>query len=151
MKAGEKYLVDTNVLLDASSPRRPLHQPAYSLFEIAPARGWQLFSCGQIFREYLVVATRPLENNGLGLSAIEAVSNISAFSSRLQFLEETKDVSRSLRRLVSSYSCHGKMIHDANLVALAASYQLQGLVTANINDFKRFEFTVHDLATIDLI
>lgn len=39
-----------------------------------PASGSVLYTSGQILREYLVVATRPVHHNGLGLARPDAVA-----------------------------------------------------------------------------
>jgi predicted nucleic acid-binding protein len=130
--------VDTNVLLSASDPQRALHQVALEILNDWPNQGQALVTSAQVLREYLVVATRPVEVNGLDLSVDDALANIAAFRSRMRFLEETEQVWERLRGLVSSYRCLGKQIHDANLVATSLSAGVTRLVTANPGDFSRF-------------
>ncbi len=55
----EAVLVDTNVLLTATTPARALHTEALEVLNEWPAQGFALCVSGQVFREYLVVATRP--------------------------------------------------------------------------------------------
>ena len=102
-----------------------------------------------MFREYLVVATRPVEANGLGLGLDDALDNVVAFQGRMRLLQETEQTWDRLRALISSYRCLGKQIHDANLVATALASGVTRLVTANSADFTRFspEIEIIDLTT----
>jgi len=93
---------------------------------------------GQILREYLVVATRGAEHNGLGLAVSDALANVEAFADRSHFLAETPEVAVRLRELIRSVDCTGKRIHDANLVATCLAHGVPGLLTANLADFERF-------------
>ncbi len=136
--AGSHVFVDTNVLLTATTPARPLHRQARSVFEQWPLQGIQLFFSGQIVREYLVVATRPTPENGLGLTLHDGIANLEAFRRRCVLLDETRAVSETLVRLLAKVPCTGKQIHDANVVATAHHHGVPYIVTANAADFERF-------------
>lgn len=99
----------------------------------------RLFTNGQVFREYLVVATRPLKNNGFGLSPNDALSNIQAFGTCIQLLNESPAVARKLQQLVADDTLKGKRIHDANIVATMQANGLTRLKTYNPSDFMTFE------------
>jgi len=131
-------LLDTNVLLEATAPARDLHRAALRVLDEWPNRGARLCVSGQILREYLVVATRDPEHNGLGLGVTDALANVEAFAGRCRFLGETREVAERLRELLRSVDCTGKRIHDANLVATCLAHGVSGLVTANLGDFERF-------------
>jgi predicted nucleic acid-binding protein len=130
--------LDTNVLLTATTPARPLHEAALAVFRAWPNRGIQLCISGQVLREYLVVATRPIEVNGLGLSPEDALFNVSSFHGRLQILAEGEATLRRLERIVRDANCQGKQIHDAHLVATALEHGVARLVTENTGDFHRY-------------
>lgn len=132
------FLLDTNVLLEATTPARKLHQRALTVVNEWPNRGLRLCVSGQVLREYLVVATRSSELNGLGLSVAGALANVAAFVDRCRFLTEGRDVHEALRRLLGEVECSGKQTHDANLVATCLANDVKGLVTANVADFQRF-------------
>lgn len=135
----DSVLVDTNVLLAATTPDRDLHQAALNVFNDWPRRGIELCVSGQVLREYLVVATRDRKHNGLGLSVPEALDNVAAFLERSRFLGEGFEVTARLRALLQAVECRGKKIHDANLVATAQAHGVSRVVTANLGDFKRFQ------------
>ncbi len=113
----EAVLVDTNVLLTATTPARALHTEALEVLNEWPTRGFSLCVSGQVFREYLVVATRPTEVNGLGLGVEDALANVAELRARFRLLDERVAVFEHLNRLVREIGCRGKQIHDANLVA----------------------------------
>ncbi len=136
--AARTVLVDTNVLLTASSPTREHHALAIGALTRWPPSKARLCTCGQVLREYLVVATRPLDANGLGLSCEAALENAEVFAERLRFLPEDERVTVRLRQLVRELSCSGKIIHDANLVATASVARVDAVLTANPRDFQRF-------------
>lgn len=150
--AARPALVDTNVLLAATAPARPLHRRALHVLNEWPNQGARLLISGQVIREYLVVATRPVPANGLGLAVGSALKNVAAMRERFQLLEEGATCSKLLIRLVREHGCRGKSIHDANLVATLQSHRQERLVTANVRDFRRFESLVDivDLASISL-
>jgi len=149
MMDDKAVLVDTNVLISATTPLRELHRAALTVFNRWPNEGVILVTSSQILREYLVVATRPVEVNGLGLSISDALTNIGAFRGRLRLLPESEPSWNRLQTLIATYRCLGKQIHDANVVATALSSGVAKLVTANVGDFSRFatELEVIDLAT----
>lgn len=131
-------LLDTNVLLDATTPARDLHGAARRVLDEWPNRGLQLCISGQILREYLVVATRDAEVNGLGLGVDDALANVEAFKRRCRFLAEDHEVAERLYQLLSEVACSGKQVHDANVVATCLVHGVPALVTANQDDFARF-------------
>ena len=146
IKAGESAFVDTNVLLSATDRSRPRHSEARDLFRASREGGNTLALSGQIVREYLVVATRPAEVNGLGMNAADALRNISRIATRAIYCEETEAVSQRLRALIGTYSLCGKRIHDANVVATMAEHGIGWLITENKPDFEVFR----EIQTLDL-
>ncbi len=142
MKAGERLFCDTNVLLSAVDQRRPLHRHALHVLNDLPNRGVELCVSGQVLREFLVVSTRPVEANGLGMEPTAAVENVAAFLSRSTVLDETSDVSTSLARIVRTSGCSGTRIHDANIVATLLAHGLTHLVTSDRDDMRRFDGVV---------
>ena len=139
----DRVLLDTNVLLAATDKGRAEYERAREVLNVWPARGTTLYTSGQILREYLSVATRPLERNGLGLGEADAVANVRAFGVRLRLLAENEKVIRRLLELLDSVNCAGKQVHDANLVATMLVHGIDTLVTMNVRDFTRFAPLVH--------
>ena len=97
--AGDILFVDTNVLLIATDESRLQHRDAGRLLNESGRRGLHLAASGQILREYLVVATRPQETNGLGLQVRDATANVTEFLRCIHLYDETEEVARRLHQL----------------------------------------------------
>ena len=145
--AGEVVFVDTNVLLSATDQARPHHREAYRLIAESGSRGLHLAASGQILREYLVVATRPPEVNGLGLAVADATANLGQFLRHLHTYEETDAVASRLRDLGVGLGLSGKRFHDANIVATMATHGIHTLVTENGDDFTPFD----EIETVSIV
>ena len=137
--AGEILFIDTNVLLTATDELRSQHREAQRLITESGPHGLHLAASGQILREYLVVATRPREVNGLGLNVRDAVANVNEFLRHLHLYEENEEVSRRLRELALVHGLHGRRLHDANIVATMSAHGIRAVVTQNDADFAPFE------------
>ncbi len=144
--AASDLLLDTNVLLSATTPARSQHEQALRALNDWPNDGIGICTSGQVLREYLVVATRGLELNGLGLSIADALANRDRLEARMRFLEETHAVAVRLRHLVQSLACTGKQIHDANVVATALAHGVERILTENVGDFAQFAHLVEIVA-----
>ncbi|MGH3320832.1 MAG: type II toxin-antitoxin system VapC family toxin [Streptosporangiaceae bacterium] len=132
-------ILDTNVLLAATDEGRAEHGEALAMLDHWPGEGATLYASGQILREYLAVATRPADHNGLGLSRSDAVTNVRAIRERTRLLAENAKVSDRLLELVKETACGGKQIHDANVVATMLVHGVDAIVTMNVDDFARFD------------
>ncbi len=139
MTDDRRCFIDTNVLLTSTDTSRLQHSAALAFLEAGMAGEHRLFASGQIFREYLVVATRPTEANGLGLTSTEALENIREFQACVQLLDENADVAEQLLALVNAHGLKGKRIHDANIVATMRAHGLTRIRTSNNGDFAPFE------------
>ena len=136
--AGNQLFVDTNILLTATDESRPLHSAATHILDGSSGQDLRLGTSGQVLREYLVVATRPAEVNGLGLSVPNALANIDEFARHLALYDETGAVSTRLRQLALDHHLQGKRLHDANIVATMAVHRISTLLTQNGSDFAPF-------------
>jgi predicted nucleic acid-binding protein len=96
----------------------------------------RLFASGQVFREYLVVATRPKKNNGLGMLPKNALENVAAFRRCIHRLGENNGVADRLATLIRKHKLSGKRIHDANIAATMLEHSLKDLITLNPGDFE---------------
>jgi predicted nucleic acid-binding protein len=135
---GKLVMVDTNVLLSATNTARLDHLASRRVFSRALDEGIHLCTCGQILREYLVVATRPVPVNGLGLDLDASLRNLSWFRRRLVFFPETEEVHQILISLAGSRGLRGKHLHDGNIAALMSCSGISHLVTNNPEDFTAF-------------
>lgn len=134
----DRVMLDTNVLLAATDADRRGHGDALAVVNTWPRRGAALCLSGQILREYLAVATRDVQQNGLGMKMPEAVSNVRAFRSRMVLLDEGATVTDRLLLLLENVECTGKQTHDANVVAAMLVHDVATVVTADVRGFRRF-------------
>ena len=133
-----QVMLDTNVLLAATDEGRAEHDQALAIVNEWPGRGTTLYTSGQIMREYLAVATRPAEKNGLGLALTDALANVRALRGRMSLLAEEAKVADRLLALLDDIACGGKQVHDANVVATMLVHGIGTIVTINLDDFTRF-------------
>jgi predicted nucleic acid-binding protein len=135
----DRVMLDTNVLLAATDESRSEHRAALTILNEWTTGDTTLCTSGQILREYLAVATRPEEQNGLGLEPADAVSNVRAIRERTMFLTEDAKVADRLQGLLTDVECGGKQVHDANVIATMLAHGVGTVVTMNVEDFARFE------------
>ena len=148
---GTRLLVDTNVLLEASDAGRRLHAQALAVFQTAAQSGVDLFLGTQVVREYLVVSTRPVVNNGLGMSMELALENIACFRRRSSLIAETLQASSLFLDWAKHFGICGKKLHDLQILASASAAGLDALLTANEQDFpKSSPLMIVALSEIDL-
>jgi len=151
IEAGEKVFVDTNILLTATDSRREGHRNAIDLLRNATQKEFTLCLSGQVLREYLVVATRPVSVNGLGLGIPEAAQNVEKFRSVTVFLAEHLTVHRELLKAFGEKRVTGAKIHDLNIVATMKVAGVRHLLTLNPGDFAGSEdLTIYSLEEISV-
>jgi len=138
MAPPSRAMLDTNVFLSATDQGRAEHRQAVVILNEWAGRGTTLYASGQIMREYLAVATRPADKNGLGLKQPDALANVRALRTRIVLLAENADVADRLLSLLDEIPCGGKQVHDANVVATMLVHGIDVLITINVADFSRF-------------
>jgi predicted nucleic acid-binding protein len=105
----------------------------------------QLFTSPQVLREYLVVATRPSDRNGQGLSVPQALANVAAFRQVVDLVFESEETWDKLQELLTVPDPpSGKQIHDANIAATALANGLNTVATFNVQDFATFALALYE-------
>lgn len=133
-----KVLVDTNILLRVAQPGRVAHASATAaLIQLSDA-GHELCLVPQSICEYWVVATRPATVNGHGLMIADVDLQIRDLLSRFTLLRDERGIFAHWYDLVVQNAVHGKLAHDARLVAAMQRHRLKRLLTFNQPDFARF-------------
>ncbi len=136
---GESIFLDTNILLGACDESRRSHSACLSIINSAFRKGFHPLLSNQVLREYLVVATRPHQDNGLGLEPDTALANLDELRRVCGVLDDISPIQRRLERLVRKHDIRGKRIHDANIVATMLSHGIHWLVSDNPPDFQGIE------------
>ena len=101
-------------------------------------RGDELFVIAQNLIEFWAVATRPIANNGLGLTIAQATQELTKLKALFAILPDTADILPEWEQLVVKHQVLGKQVYDTRLVAAMRVHNLTHLLTFNIGDFKRF-------------
>jgi predicted nucleic acid-binding protein len=132
------HLVDTNVLLRSVQRRSPSYRQARSAVLTLLRREERLCIFPQNVIEFWSVATRPAQNNGLGLSLPQAEWYVSRLESILTLLNDSPDIYREWRYLVRTHGIAGVHVHDARLVAAMNVHAITSILTFDVDDFKRY-------------
>ena len=133
-----KVLLDTNLLLRLGDRGSPAHGEAVAAIDWLHAHGHQGVLVPQVLYEYWVVATRPLNVNGLGMEPVVVGQVLEKWMAAFPPLLDERGVFVRWRDLVSSFDVKGKNAHDARLVAAMQRHRVTTLVTFNTPDFARF-------------
>jgi predicted nucleic acid-binding protein len=83
-------LIDTNVLLRRAQPSQPFHNAVVESVARYLARDETVFFTPQNIIEFWSVATRPVENNGLGLRHELVMAEIGAIEAFLALLSDSR-------------------------------------------------------------
>lgn len=136
-----RVLIDTNLLVRlAAGPKDPSFEVAEQALAVLHASRYSVVIVPQVVYEFWVVATRPLQANGLQMTTA-AVDAFLQHLERLGFsllLDERAIYERWLE-LVTKHRVSGKPSHDARLVAAMQRHGVNHLLTFNAGDFKRFD------------
>ncbi len=107
------------------------------------SRGDELGVIAQNLIEFWAVATRPIPNNGLGLTIAQATQELAKLKTSFTLFPDTADILKAWEQLVVKHQVLGKQVYDTRLVAAMSVHNLTHLLTFNDGDFKRFtEITV---------
>lgn len=138
-----KILTDTNILLRLAQLADPDHQRADGALYAIRSRGDEPCIVPQIVYEYWTVCTRPIEQNGLGMTVTNTAYNVRGLQERFPLYRDESAIFDRWEDLVTRHEVKGKNAHDARLVAAMLHHRLTHLLTFNESDFKRFtEITV---------
>lgn len=131
-------VLDANVLLRFADPTAAQYPTAVAALAELRSRGDSLRTLPQSVYEFWVVATRPVANNGLGLSIVECEQTVTDLLAAFPLLDDPPTLFAEWRGLVAAHSCQGKVAHDARYAAAMRGHGLTHLLTFNGGDFARF-------------
>ena len=131
-------LLDTNIILRSKQNGSSHHKEVTEKLIKLAENGEELVICPQVIYEFYVVATRPPDNNGFGLSPETAIGELENIVETYSMLAETDQVYFNWRKLISDYKVIGKNAHDARIVAFMVSNSIGSLYTLNKKDFERY-------------
>jgi predicted nucleic acid-binding protein len=130
-------LLDTSILVRLLQPQDPLSILAAQAIDQWKSQ-YAIHIVPQNLYELWVVATRPPNVNGLGLSPEAALRELTKFKGSFYFLPDTPAVYTEWETLVHKHNIAGKPAHDARLVAAIRAHGLTAFLTFDPNVFARF-------------
>jgi len=133
-----KILVDTNVLVRSIQKKHPACAIARKALISLYRSEHDLYLTPQNIAEFWNVCTRPIEVNGLGLSVELTDRYTNQLEQFFVILPDASEVFRTWRKIVVDHRVMGAKVHDARLVAMMKTYEIQTIVTFNVVDFTRF-------------
>ena len=129
------WLLDTNILLRRVDSKSADHSLASRSVASLLARSEDCYLTAQVVIEFWVVATRPVQVNGLGWSAEQARAEVDLLLDQFPLLEEQPAVFGNWLSLVAAQPISGKRAYDARIVAVMQAHGLSNLLTLNTGDF----------------
>jgi predicted nucleic acid-binding protein len=145
------YLVDTSVLVRLANLADSLYPAAARAVTELHHRRETLHIAPQNLVEFRSVATRPTEQNGLGLPPAVVEAQIDSFEGTFSLLSETPDIYPIWKALVSSIGVIGKQVHDARLVAVCHVHGITSVLTFNVAHFTSLAAFAPGISVVDPI
>jgi len=132
-------LVDTCVLLrvfDTTAPQyRDIRRGLRKLLDDDE----RIVVCVQNIAEFWNVCTRPLEQNGQGHEPIRAARRVRLIEQFCEVLAEDIPSFEIWKQLCEKLAVSGVAVHDARLVSVMLTRQVDRILTLNERDFRRYE------------
>ena len=132
------YLIDTNVLLRVLHSTDPSSPIAETAVRKLLSNGHRLHATTQNIIEFWNVSTRPIHQNGIGLSPSDTVGPLRRAEQLFPLLLDSPNVYAEWRELVVNYGVSGVQVHDARLVATMLVHGVTHILTFNTSDFARY-------------
>lgn len=131
-------LLDTNVLLRLAHTSSRDHATVEAAVLALAEADVELCLVPQVLYEFWVVATRPLEVNGLGMDVAGVERSLQMLLSNFSLRRDERGIFSRWQTLVTTHTVQGKLAHDARLVAAMQRHGVTDLLTFNTADFHRF-------------
>ncbi len=131
-------LIDTNILLRSLQPHHPHCAIAERAVRALRAGNETLSVTTQNLTEFWAVVTRPMGENGLGMTVEMAREELNVIKRLFSLLPETPAIFEEWEHLVTTHRVSGKNTHDARIVAVMNLHGITGILTFNVQDFTRY-------------
>mgnify|MGYP001273122645 CR=1 FL=1 len=134
------YLLDTGILLRLIDTQDVQHSLVVDALARLGDQADPLLIATQNVAEFCNVLTRPVAANGKGLLPNDAIQFLHRDIEPIcEILPENDRVYDELKRLIGKHGVVGKQVHDARLVAIMLTWQIENLLTLNDRHFRRYE------------
>jgi predicted nucleic acid-binding protein len=141
-------LVDTNILVRHCRADDPLNSAARHAIRALGRANNLLVLAPQNLYEFWVVATRPIDMNGLGMPTDRALNWLGYAQRICRLLPDPPNLFSEWERLLRVYNVSGKAGHDARLVAAMQLHGIASILTFNTAHFTRYGVTILDPRTL---
>ena len=131
----KSYLLDTNIILRFANSQSLEYNLIQNTISEILLQGGQCFITSQVIIEFWVVATRPVNVNGLGWTVEQTTQAVQMLINQFDLLEETPDVFSIWLNLVTTYNISGKRTHDIHILAVMLAHNISHILTLNPKDF----------------
>ncbi len=131
-------ILDTNILVRLMVKSDPEHSLVRSCLLGCIQNEVETFITTQNLHEAWAVLTRPRESNGYGFSVEQTAEAIQRLRALFPVLYESEDSLETWSRICRQHGVIGRQAHDARLVAIALSENVQHILTLNPVDFERY-------------
>jgi predicted nucleic acid-binding protein len=133
----EPIFLDTNILVYVLQSESVFHSQARERLTELTGIGNTFVVSNQVIREVMTTLTHP-RTISPNLSQNEIVSALKGFRDHYLILHESQQSFELLLALVERYQLRGKIVHDANIVAVMLANGVSKILTNNGADFERF-------------
>lgn len=133
------WLLDANILVRLCEPRHQQHKKLVKAIKFIDKAKDPCVLVPQALYEFWVVATRPVENNGLGHTPAVTKEKMDEFLHLFYLAKNELAIFDHWLRLVEEHKVRGARAHDARLVAAMERHGINQLLTYNLRDFKRYQ------------
>ena len=140
-----RIFVDTNVLIYSSNALSPWRETALTALQKARNLDFELVTSRQVLREYLVAMTQGQSPQTM-ISVKNVLENVSILQHELTVVGGKHEILTILLDLVQKLTITGKQIYNANIVATMLAYDIEHLLTHNVEDFQNFTGRIHILS-----
>ena len=135
-------IIDASLAIGLLLPDHPRHARAVALVERAESLGYSLRLAPQTAYEAWVVLSRPVSDNGYGITPAALRKTLRSLRSVYPLLPDPADLVDRWLDLCGQYDVKGKPAHDARLAAWAMAHEVRAILTLNPGDFPRYGLTV---------
>jgi predicted nucleic acid-binding protein len=132
------YILDINVLLRLYQPNSPEFSSIRSAVSVLHHAGATLYYLSQNIVEFWNVSTRPVVQNGYGLSPAETDEVASQIEKAFILLPDVEAIHHKWKQLVVAHAVSGTKVHDARIVAAMIVHGVCHILTLDGRDFERY-------------
>lgn len=131
-------LIDTGILLRAFDRSFADYRAVRQALRVLLRRREPRFVTLQNLAEFWNVATRPLKQNGYGLSVEQASRRLRWIERYCQVITEDYRSFHIWKALLVEHSLTGVAVHDARLASVMLARHIPEILTLNMRDFRRY-------------